>query len=161
MSLHLSNPSAAVSSHFLPLKVTTKQTHLSVDCILSRDCLDCVQLEAIAMDADAEDGVGSVGSVTASNLNFSQTQAFQATQAELGSQVLLELTYFHASLRICALLLAVGTTHPHASPFQQLQPHANFWHAFSSMPATLRHCTHEVSLADQACLRRELHSSSS
>ncbi|EIE23274.1 hypothetical protein COCSUDRAFT_63630 [Coccomyxa subellipsoidea C-169] len=43
-------------------------------------------LEAIAMDQDAEDGVGSVGAVQASNLNFTQTQAFQATQAEGGSQ---------------------------------------------------------------------------
>ncbi|BDA50261.1 hypothetical protein COCOBI_15-3900 [Coccomyxa sp. Obi] len=43
-------------------------------------------LEAIAMETDVEDGVGSIGSVTASNLNFSQTQALQATQAELGSQ---------------------------------------------------------------------------
>ncbi len=39
------------------------------------------------MDQDAEDGVGSVGAVQASNLNFTQTQAFQATQAEGGSQV--------------------------------------------------------------------------
>ncbi|KAK9903368.1 hypothetical protein WJX75_003930 [Coccomyxa subellipsoidea] len=43
-------------------------------------------LEAIAMDADAEDGIGSVGAVQTSNLNFSQTQTFQATQGTGGSQ---------------------------------------------------------------------------
>lgn len=72
--------------------VTSKQTKLcQLPAILAANRLDGVQLEAIAMDADAEDGVGSIGSVTASNLNFSQTQAFQATQAEQGSQVLLVL----------------------------------------------------------------------
>ena len=81
------------------------------------------QLEAIALDADAEDGVGSIGSVTASNLNFSQTQAFQATQAEAGSQVLFEHTYFpqFLALAVFAPSFAVGTTSPDALPLSSYQ----------------------------------------
>ena len=50
------------------------------------------------MDADAVGGIGSVGAVQASNLNFSQTQAFHATQAEGGSQVLPAGQFFLSSL---------------------------------------------------------------
>jgi hypothetical protein len=38
-----------------------------------------VQLEGIALDPDAQNGVATIGSVDANNLAFSQTQA--ATQA--------------------------------------------------------------------------------
>jgi hypothetical protein len=64
------------------------------------------QLEAIAMDADAEDGIGSVGAVQTSNLNFSQTQTFQATQGTGGSQVPQACQYLH---RLVSNLLDGGT----------------------------------------------------
>lgn len=67
------------------------------------------QLEAVAMDADAEDGIGSVGAVQASNLNFSQTQAFQATQREGGSQVPQACQFLH---RLVSNLLDGGAVPP-------------------------------------------------
>ena len=39
-----------------------------------------VQLEGIALDPEAENGIASIGSVDANNLGFSQTQATQASQ---------------------------------------------------------------------------------
>jgi len=39
-----------------------------------------VQLEGIALDLEAENGIASIGSVDANNLGFSQTQATQASQ---------------------------------------------------------------------------------
>ena len=40
------------------------------------------QVEAIALDPDAEDGIATIGSMDANNLGFSQIQATQS-----GSQV--------------------------------------------------------------------------
>ncbi len=39
-----------------------------------------MQLEGIALDLEAENGIASIGSVDANNLGFSQTQATQASQ---------------------------------------------------------------------------------
>lgn len=85
------------------------------------------QLEAIAMDADAEDGIGSVGAVQASNLNFSQTQAFQATQGTGGSQVPQACQYLR---RLVSNLLDGGTvplpryTLAAPGPRDSITPHA-------------------------------------
>lgn len=47
-------------------------------CLMILVC--AAQLEGIALDPDAENGVATIGSVDANNLGFSQTQASQATQ---------------------------------------------------------------------------------
>ena len=39
-----------------------------------------MQLEGIALDPDAENGIASIGSMDANNLAFTQTQATQASQ---------------------------------------------------------------------------------
>lgn len=39
-----------------------------------------MQLEGIALDPDAENGVALIGSMDANNLAFTQTQATQASQ---------------------------------------------------------------------------------
>jgi hypothetical protein len=39
------------------------------------------QLEAIALDPEAQEGIGSIGSVRADNLGYSQTQSTQAPQS--------------------------------------------------------------------------------
>ncbi len=44
------------------------------------DVYSPMQLEGIALDPDAENGVASIGSMDANNLAFTQTQATQATQ---------------------------------------------------------------------------------
>ncbi len=73
------------ADNILHLSVVAEQCAYAASGVLSvhlaiSDPQVFMQLEGIALDPDAENGIASIGSMDANNLAFTQTQATQASQ---------------------------------------------------------------------------------
>lgn len=71
-----------------------------------------MQLEGIALDPDAENGVASIGAMDANNLAFTQTQqATQATQVRASLHTLSNMCYLCLGDHSTGFVEAEGNVH--------------------------------------------------